>query len=104
MSLIDSNVSHDEFVLINNVLKEYDDMKEKIKNLKTHSICRAMLSYYLKCRKNTESKYPKVLKAKNGRKMLLSKCAVCDIKKSEFIKDQEASVLLNSLGIKAPLS
>ena len=32
--LIDSNISHDEFVLINNVLKEYDEMKEKIKNLK----------------------------------------------------------------------
>ena len=33
--LIDSNISHDEFVLINNVLKEYDNMKEEIKNLKT---------------------------------------------------------------------
>ena len=33
--LIDSNISHDEFISINNVLKEYDDMKEQIKNLKT---------------------------------------------------------------------
>ena len=33
--LINSNISHDEFVLINNVLKEHDDMKEEIKNLKT---------------------------------------------------------------------
>ena len=31
-ALIDSNVSHDEFVLINNVLKEFDYMKEEIKN------------------------------------------------------------------------
>ena len=31
-ALIDSNISHDEFVLINNVLKEYDDMKAEIKN------------------------------------------------------------------------
>ena len=31
-ALIDSNVSHDEFVLINNLLKEFYDMKEKIKN------------------------------------------------------------------------
>ena len=30
--LIDSNISHDEFILINNVLKEFYDMKEKIKN------------------------------------------------------------------------
>ena len=31
-ALIDSNISHDEFVLINNVLKEFCDMKEEIKN------------------------------------------------------------------------
>ena len=33
-ALIDSVISHDEFVLINNVLKEYNKMKEEIKNLK----------------------------------------------------------------------
>ena len=31
-ALIDSIIIHDEFVLINNLLKEYDDKKEKIKN------------------------------------------------------------------------
>ena len=31
-TLIDSNISHDEFVLINNVLKEFYDIKEEIKN------------------------------------------------------------------------
>ena len=31
---IDSNVSHDEFVMINNMLKEYHDMIEEIKHLK----------------------------------------------------------------------
>ena len=45
-----------------------------------------MLSYCLKCRKNTESKNPKVERTKNRRIMLLSKCAVCDSKKSKFIK------------------
>ena len=34
-ALIDSVISHDEFVLINNVLKKYNEMKEEIKNLKT---------------------------------------------------------------------
>ena len=34
-ALIDLNISRDEFVLINNVLKEYIKMKEEIKNLKT---------------------------------------------------------------------
>ena len=33
--LIDSVISHNEIVLINNVLKEYNKMKEEIKNLKT---------------------------------------------------------------------
>ena len=41
-----------------------------------------MLSHCLKCQKNTESKNPKVAKTKNVRIMLLSKCAVCDSKKS----------------------
>ena len=36
--------------------------------------------------------------------MLLSECAVCDSKKSKFVKQHEASELLSSLGIKTPLS
>ena len=63
-----------------------------------------MLSSCLKCRKNTESKKPKVVKTKNGRIMLLSKCDVCDSKKTRFIKQQEASWLLGSLGMKTLLS
>ena len=43
-----------------------------------------MLSHCLKCRKNTESKNPKVARTKNGRIMLLSKCAVCNSKKIEI--------------------
>ena len=35
--------------------------------------------------------------------MLLSKFSMCDSKKSKFIKEQEASGLLSSLGIKTPL-
>ena len=62
-----------------------------------------MLSYCLKCRNNTESKNPKIVKTKNGRIMLLSKFALRDSKKLKFIKDQESSGLLSSLGIKAPL-
>ena len=33
-ALIDSNISHDEFVLINDRLNQYEDMKEEIINLK----------------------------------------------------------------------
>ena len=34
-ALISSNNSHDEFVLVNNVLEEYTNIKEEIDNLKT---------------------------------------------------------------------
>ena len=61
-----------------------------------------MLWYdYLKCRKSTESKNPKVARTKNR---TLSKCAVCHTEKWKFLKEQEASGLLSSLGIKTPLS
>ena len=63
-----------------------------------------MLSYCLKCRKNTESKNPKVARIKNGRIILLSEGAVSDGKKVKFTKEQEASGLLSSLGIKTLLS
>ena len=31
-ALINSSITHDELVLVNNVLKEYDGIKEEIKN------------------------------------------------------------------------
>ena len=63
-----------------------------------------MLPYCLKCRKNTESKNLKVVRTKNGKMMLLSKCEACDIKKSKFNKEQDASELLSSLRIKVHLN
>ena len=94
-ALIDSVISHDEFFLINHRQKEYDKITEEIKKLKTSSLglsyakahqrflltYETILSYYLMRRKNMESKNPKVARTKNGRIMLLSKCAVCDSKK-----------------------
>ena len=35
--------------------------------------------------------------------MILSKCAICNSKKSAFINKQEAKGLLSNLGIKTPL-
>ena len=63
-----------------------------------------MLSYCLKCRKKYRKYKPESCTEKNGRIMLLSKCTVRDSKKSRFIKEQEASGLLSSLGIKTLLS
>ena len=64
-----------------------------------------MKSYCLKCRKNTENKNSKrVSKTSNGRTMILSKCTICDSKKSRFSKNQEAKGLLSNLGVTTPLS
>ena len=63
-----------------------------------------MKSYCLKCRKNTKNINPRVSKTSNGRTMLLSKCAICNSKKSKFIKNQDAKGLLRNLGIRTPLS
>ena len=63
-----------------------------------------MLSYCLKCKKNTESKNLRVSKTTNGKTMMLSKCSLCGSKKSKFIKEQQAKGLLSNLGIKTPLN
>ena len=63
-----------------------------------------MLSYCLKCKKNTEIINPKVSKTINGKTMILSKCATCGSKKLKFIKVQKAKGLLSNLGIRTPLN
>ena len=45
---------------------------------------KTMLSYCLKCRKNTESKNPEVLNTKSGKTMLLSSYEVCANKKIQI--------------------
>ena len=62
-----------------------------------------MKAYCVKCRKNTENIDPKMVREKNNKLIMQSKCPVCGIKKSRFVKEQEAKVLLSNLGIKTPL-
>ena len=57
-SLIDSYISHDEFVSVNNVLREYNEVKEEIKNLETSVI------YYIKTMENYCSVVKKILETK----------------------------------------
>ena len=47
---------------------------------------------------------PRVSNRSNGRTMILSKCTICGIKKSRFIKNQEGKGLLSNLGVRTPLS
>ena len=63
-----------------------------------------MLSYCSKCRKTTKGKIPRQFpKANTGKLILLSKYTAYNTKTPKFIKIQEASRLLSSLGIKTPL-
>ena len=62
-----------------------------------------MLTYCLKCRKDKKNIDAKMIKTKNGRLMLSSKCAISGSKKSRFRKEQEAEGLLSNLGTKTPL-
>ena len=57
-----------------------------------------------KCKKDTENIDSKMFRTKNNRLIMQSKCLVCGIKKSRFVKEQEAKGLLSNLGIKTPLS
>ena len=63
-----------------------------------------MRTYCVNCRKDTEDIDPKIVRTKNNRLVMQSKCSACGIKKSRFAKEQEAKGLLSNLGIKTPLS
>ena len=63
-----------------------------------------MKTYCVKCKKDTENVDPKMVKTKNNRLVMQSKCSVCGITKSRFVKEQETKGLLSNQGIKTPLS
>ena len=63
-----------------------------------------MLTYCVKCERNTQNIDTKKVRTKNNRLIMQSKCSVCGIKKSRFVKEQEAKSLLSNLGIRTPLS
>ena len=59
-----------------------------------------MNTYCLVCKKYTGNINPKVIKTKSNRKMMLSRCSICNNKKSTFIS--QGSGLLDSLGLNTP--
>ena len=54
-----------------------------------------MNTYCLSCKKNTKNINSKVIKTKTNRKMMLSRCSICNNKKSTFIS--EGSGIFDSL-------
>ena len=63
-----------------------------------------MKTYCVKCKKDSENIDPKIVRTKNNRLAMQSKCSFCGIKKSRFVKKQETKGLLSNLGTKIPLS
>ena len=68
-----------------------------------------MNSYCLLCKKDTENINPKIVRTKNNRLMILSKCAIWNNKKSRFTagpssleRSSQGSGLLNNLGLNKP--
>ena len=47
-----------------------------------------MKTYCVKGRKDTENIDPKMVRTKNNRLIIQSKCSVCGITKSRFVKEQ----------------
>ena len=56
-------------------------------------------TYRLSCKKNTKNINQKMVKTKNNR-LMLSKCAICNNKKSNFIS--QGSFLPDNLGLNTP--
>ena len=58
------------------------------------------ITYCLSCKKDTKNIDPKVVKTKTNRQIMLSKCSICNNKKSTFIS--QGSGLLDSLELNTP--
>ena len=58
------------------------------------------IAYYLSCKKDMKNIVPKVIKTKNNKRLIISRCSICNNKKSTFIS--QGSGLLDSLGLNTP--
>ena len=86
-AFIDSFISHDEFVSVNNVLRKYNEMKEEIKNPENsveYIISKLWKPIVLIVRKILRTK--SVRKTKQNSLISLSNCAVCSKKNGLSLK------------------
>ena len=58
------------------------------------------ITYCLSCKKDMKNIDPKVIKTKNNKQVIISRCSICNNKKSTFIS--QVSGLLDSLGLNTP--
>ena len=58
------------------------------------------ITYCLSCKKDARNIDPKVVKTKNNKLVIISKCSICNNKKSIFIS--QGSGMLDNLGLNTP--
>ena len=58
------------------------------------------ITYCLSCKKHMRNINPKVRKTKNNKRVMSSKCSICNNKKYKFIS--QGSGLFDSLGLNTP--
>ena len=58
------------------------------------------ITYCLSCKKDTRNIDPRMVKTKNNKIVISSKCSICNNKKSIFIS--QGSDLLDNLGLNTP--
>ena len=92
---------------IHEIEDKYDleiELEVYLQFLLTGVMKRSMLTYCVKCRKNTENLNSKIFKTKNGILIMQSKCTECGFKKSRFVKERDEKGLLSNLDLKTRLS
>ena len=58
------------------------------------------ITYCLSCKKDMRNIDPRIVKTKNNKRVMSSKCSICNNKKSTFIL--QGSGLFDSLGLNTP--
>ena len=58
------------------------------------------ITYYLSCKKDTRNINPRIVKTENNKRVMSSKCSICNNKKSKFISEE--SGLFDSLELNTP--
>ena len=58
------------------------------------------ITYYLSCKKDTKNINPRRVKTKNNKRVMSSKCSICNNKKSTFTS--QGFGLFDSLGLNTP--
>ena len=58
------------------------------------------ITYCLSCKKDTKNIDPRIVKTKNNKRVMSSKCSICNNKKSKFTS--QGSGLFDSLGLNTP--